>query len=351
MKTKYIKSRKILLLGLGFIILLLLGIPQNLFKKNIQNYISNDAAKRNNLEETYKVLMDLDKKNDVAGFYEYLTPSEKTSISKVEFVQQKKPAKFPISLSFVVHSIEVSGDRGVIDRTRIACYTTECTGKDRVENRVKKEYFYINGKWYQPLDNNVLCDRTEEYVYPEEFKRAVSLIIQRREQSSQNESVGIGKNYKKIRNCLDIQYISDTKDLAGAEGFFSFDRNSTTDRLKIFISTKYQVKDDLLTALLLAHEIQHAYQYASGSNTLLNCYELEAEAFANEIGIFDFDFNKEEQNSLINRYGTSPEVKDFFDLRAAEIRNVHDPKSETIYQAILPIVKNSPFYQKECANN
>ena len=212
---------------------------------------------------------------------------------------------------------------------------------------MKKEYFYINGKWYTPLDNNVYCERTEEYVYPEEFKRAVSLLIQRRDNSKLKESTEIATDYKKIRNCLDIQYLAGTENIEGAEGAFVFDKESTPERLQIFVSSKYKEKDDLLTALLLAHEVHHAYLFASGQDKRISCYENEAEAFAMELGLYHFDFNQEEKNSINNRYTTSEEVRTFLDLYQAVNRN----QKEYISEGVLPIIQSNPFYQKQCAEN
>lgn len=344
--NQFTSKKKIFWLILGITILFLLGIFQGLFKKNIQNYIDEDGSKRNSLEETYKKIMELDRSNDPAGIYEYLLPSEKSKISLEEFIR-KAPSKKPLSVEFTIHSIEIRGDRGLVERTRIACYSSECTGKDRSESKLKKEYFYVNGKWYQPLDNDVFCDRAEEYFYPEEFKRALSLILQRQSQSSLVESAEVSKDYKKIKNCLDIQYASSDKELEGAEGLFAFNEKSTSEQLQIFISPKYKIKDDLLTSILLSHELHHAYLHATGQDQYYTCFENEAEAFAFEVGFFEFDLNKEEQDSIIKRYSTSQEVTDFLNTRESILKNIKS-NSGSLYEGALPFVKSNPFYQEQC---
>jgi len=345
---KFITKNYIFIALIFIVVLFLLGIPQNLFKRNIQTYFSDQAAKEVSLESAFKSLMALDKSNNTAQIYdELLLPSDKTRITKEEFVRRYSRKTTPVTDEFTIHNITVDSDRGIVDRTRTVCLTEACVGKDRVESRVKKEFFYVNGKWYSPLDNNVYCERTEEYIYPEEFKRAVSLLIQRRDNSKLKESTEIATDYKKIKNCLDIQYVPGAENLEGAEGVFVFNKASTPERLQIFVSTKYKEKDDLLTALLLAHEIHHAYLFASGQTNRLTCYENEAEAFAMELGLYHFDFNQEEKNSINSRYGTTEEVKNFLDLYQTMAKS----QKEYISEAVLPIIQSDPFYQKQCANN
>lgn len=341
-------NNKIFWTIISIIILFLLGIPQNLFKKNVQILLSDQTAKEVSLETSFRSLTALDQNNNTAQIYdEYLLPSDKTKITREEFVRRYSRKTTPYSDNFTIHSIKVDGDRGIVDRTRTICLSETCTGKDKVENRVKKEYFFVNGKWYSPLDNNVYCERTEEYIYPEEFKRAVSLVIQRTGNSKLKESTEIAADYKKIRNCLDIQYLSGAENLEGAEGIFVFNKDSTQERLQIFVSTKYQEKDDLLTALLLAHEIHHAYLFATGQDKRISCYENEAEAFAMELGLYHFDFNQEEKTSINSRYSTTEEVKNFLDLYQAVTRN----QQEYIFDSVLPIIQEDPSYRKQCANN
>jgi hypothetical protein len=348
-----VNKRKIRILPI-IILLIIIGLlgtrfnlPQKLLGLNVQKVIS-DASKKNSLIATYEKNKVFDRNTDYGGFYdEMLSPSEKMSITKNEFINKYIGEKKSVSVNYTVHSIEVRGDRGIIDRTRIACYTTTCVGEDRSESRSKMEYIFINGKWYTSLNSPVLCDRDTEYIYPDEFKRALSLILQRKEQSRFVDSKDNADNYKKIKNCLDIQYATSDTQLSGAEGYFTFNRNSTPDRLEIIISTKYRVKDDLLTALLLVHELHHAFLHASGIDKMINCFENEAEAFTQELGLFEFDFNSEEQNSILNRYGTSQEIGNFLTLRQSMLW----ARGDSIFDKILPIIKSGPFYQKECNQN
>ncbi len=187
-----------------------------------------------------------------------------------------------------------------------------------------------------------MCDRDQAYSIPEEFNRALSLLIQRIGQSPvyQDDAYYLGL----IRNCLDIQYTHSDEDLKGAEGVFAFNRDSTRNRLNILVSPRYQVKDDLLTAILLSHEVNHALIGALGGSNVVSCYNDEAIAFANQQKFFD-TLNQEEKRSITNRYGSSQEVSDLIDTLNA----INKYQDEHQTDRALKYVKNNPYYKKECS--
>ena len=77
------KKNKIVLILLTILVLFILGIPQNLFKRNIQTYFSDQTAREVSLEEAFKSLMALDQSNNTAQIYdEFLLPSDKTGLQK-----------------------------------------------------------------------------------------------------------------------------------------------------------------------------------------------------------------------------------------------------------------------------
>lgn len=55
-----------------------------------------------------------------------------------------------VSRRFVLNSIQLEGDKGIIDRTIIICLTEECSGDNQKEQTAKKEYVYINEQWQIP---------------------------------------------------------------------------------------------------------------------------------------------------------------------------------------------------------
>lgn len=331
-----ISYERIIFLGLFF------GIAIGLFYKEIPQNI----YKKYTLEQTYKRVTELQRTNNIKELYEYILPSEKSSYSLEEFQKDSLSSKKPINEEITVNNIFIDGNDGLIDRTYIACYSKECTGKNRYKNTIKKHYFFVNGKWYFSISNSdVLCTRTTPYPLREEFNRALSLINQRLPNSSDASIKDIIRGIKLIRNCTDIQYAESEEEISGAEGVFMLDRNSSTDHLRIVVSPKYQIKDDLLTATLLAHELTHAFIHSAGTEGNITCYENEAVAFTIEKS-FLLTLNKEEYDSLFFRYinNTSPEVTSLlasFQAIANSPGNYFSDKAETY-------LRNSPFYQKGC---
>lgn len=197
-----------------------------------------------------------------------------------------------------------------------------------------------------------ICSRKEPYSIPPEFDRAISLILQRYEQTNVSPGFARAITIKTIRNCLDIQYATSDDELQDAEGVFAFTETGTKDRLQILVSPRYQAKDDLLTATLLSHELAHASLYAFDKDKEFSCFENEADAFREQLG-FISTLNYEEIASLTYRYNnrSSPEAVAVIEL-LLNVRNqppYEPPSEETAYKKALNYVKTHPFYQKLCA--
>jgi hypothetical protein len=127
------------------------------------------------------------------------------------------------------------------------------------------------------------------------------------------------------------------------------------------VSPKYSAKDDLLTAILLVHEIKHALNYGSGAvfinigntppkvgdtrNLYPECFANEASAFSSQ-NIFISILNKEEFNSLLSRAlaGNSLEAKQ------ALVTYTDIPKFQgnNYLEKALNYVKSNPFYLEQC---
>lgn len=285
--------------------------------------------------------------------YNLLSPEQRLKTSLNDYVQSNSRSQNPVSTQFIVYSYKVNGDVGIVDRTRIDCYSADCTGTNRQELRVKKQYIYINGHWYMPDgDNTIYCDRSEPYSIPPEFTRALSLIIQRLENGQtvlQNHQEAKDKSaiIKKISSCLDIQYAQSDSDLSGAEGVFLFDKNSSPDDLKILVSNKYEAKDDLLTATLLIHEVTHALYHADGDDKNMSCFTNEANAYTSEIAFYNM-LNQEERDSIYARYNTSPEAKSLIDWVNYAFGPALKVGKPTMAEDLLPYIESQPFYQNEC---
>lgn len=362
-KKNKVGKEKILTVFLIIVSVILLfsvtsDVPKNIIKSLFNGQIVSDLIaspadkKKNTLRETYNQINQYEKNHDYAALYDYLTPTEKALRTKEEYIQFKKNVRKNgevYNIEFIVNDVNINEDVGIIDSTASYCMGVEnCTNAERTSFRAAKQYFYIDGKWYHNLNEIVPCGRFEKYIIPEEFDRAVSLIIQRMKQSNDTTMNQHSKDIADIRNCLDIQYVQSDDEMKGTEGFFMFSENSVPDRLRIFVSPRYQIKDDLLTALLLSHEIAHAYLFASGLNRNISCYENEATAFLSQIQ-FMGTLNMEEISSITYRYHnkSSQEILSVVDL-TLEIGAL--PGSGW-YNKALNYVKNNPFYQKECASD
>jgi len=181
------------------------------------------------------------------------------------------------------------------------------------------------------------CNRKEAIKLKPEFERSLSLIFQRLKfEEKLQEIKNSGGSFREIlmyaymnRNCLDIEYANSVDEMRGADGLFLFSSEySSPDSLKIIVSPEFKSESDLLTALLLSHELTHATQFISEetfknalvwcnkvsnkSNCRLlddsyggliqrSCYEKEVEAFLDEIRFFT-TLNKGEIQILIGSY-------------------------------------------------
>lgn len=201
------------------------------------------------------------------------------------------------------------------------------------------------------------CNRERPYPMPPEFERALSLVRQRQYSS---ESISVTPDRKKnIVNCLNIQY-SDLSEM-NAEGIFTFDRNSTTDELRILVDNTYKEYDDYLTATLLSHEIVHAAQFTleTHEGKSLSCYEKEEEAFRRQLDFLS-SLNQEELESLVLKVTSNPNKNDAYagvygliniSFQAYQQCNSNSDACfyDSIDQQIKDMVRNNPGYQEQCS--
>lgn len=335
-------SRKILLILAVPVLILVLVILFQQYKKiqliSFYNRLISDQKTQNWKDE-----------------YNLLSPEQRTKTSLNGYLLSSSKNTNPVSSQYTVYSYEVKGDVGVVDRMVIDCFSTDCAGTNRLEQRAKKQYIYINGNWYLPEgDNTIYCDRSQPYAMPPEFTRALSLIIQRLTNGTsvlqnQQEVKDKAAIMEKLLNCLDIRYAQSDSDLNGAEGAFLFDKNSSPNDLKILVSPNYQSKDDLLTATLLVHEVTHAIFHADGEDQTLSCYANEADAFSSEIAFYTM-LNQDEHNSISARYYTSSDAKGLIDWVNYAFGPALKLGKSSVSQDIQPYIESLPFYQNECKN-
>ncbi|MEK7597580.1 MAG: hypothetical protein AAB441_02945 [Patescibacteria group bacterium] len=318
-----------------------------------KTFINNESTLKKTLETTYNHITELEKNEDWTGLYNYLAPNDKNSTNLNQFINSSQTARKTYNRIYTVNNIEIRGDRGIIDRSLSFCINPDCLNIDRKTITGKKEYILIDNKWYFNLKNNIICDRNEPYPISSEFDRAISLIIQRLLEQNHPITTSRADSFKSIKNCLNIQYASTDDEMKGTEGLFYFSPSSSKEDLRILVSPRYQIKDDLLTAILLSHELIHAYFYTIDGNLFLSCFEDEAQAFRLQL-LFMSTLNNEEIASLTYRYNnrTSPESIAALDLPLTIVNysSVGPSESDPAYNKILNYVKNNSYYQEQCKN-
>ena len=173
-----------------------------------------------------------------------------------------------------------------------------------------------------------------------EFSRALSLIAQRF--NNQEDQM-----FKDLINCIDIQYSSSDTEINNAEGIFTFIQGQDPSKLSIKVSPRYKFTDDLLTAYLVSHELDHAQTYVFGWGTgeETDCYNSEARAFTRQVQFLS-NLNAEEIASLDGRLarGGSAELRDIWNTTRA----IAFSHGATSYDKALNYVKSQPFYQEQC---
>ncbi|EKE11523.1 MAG: hypothetical protein ACD_15C00066G0018 [uncultured bacterium] len=325
----------------------------SIFKKQTDQKISSsDDSEENKLRKRYEELINLEgSKNKEAWekLYDlYISPESKQRITKDQYIKGKEATEESFKkmenafLKYNVNNVIVKNNTGYIDRTLTLCYDQECNSNR--EGRGYRKYVKINGEWFAVIeDNPIYCIRDEAYEMPEEFKRALSLIEQRYRNRGNIEEANRLDN---ISNCLRIEYSESGKEINGAEGVFVFSTTHSLDEYLIKVSPKYSLKDDLLTAVLLRHELTHVFQYANNEdvNSEEGCYRAEASAFISEGRFVYHVLNDEEEKSLQSRMTKTQEVAQLFQTLLVIAKN----EGDLIDEKALNFIKANPYYQKQC---
>jgi len=302
------------------------------------------------LEQRYTKLESLlNEKNCTEEMYNYFSTNEKSSYSMEDCIKSATSSKVVKRIA-QINSITIRGNIGYIDRNITKCLSADCSNKK--ETRDYDKWVFENGNWYETLDN-VTCIRETPYEKPAEFDRALSLVKQRLTDRMGEKTVGDFSFF----NCLDIQYSS----LNDAEGLFTFDeKNSNLGKLTIYVDNSYKIKDDILTAFLITHEVFHASQYLNrlNSGSVLDCYAEEIQAFWWQ-SQFLASLNKSEIDSVTTRIvstdysSNNPLVlmKTFADFSGRAIQacgSNENCKAQKFTDQITAMVKSNPYYQKQC---
>lgn len=337
---------KLEIILIGIILLFTIGF---LGTKNLSLFVSKENLLRQRFNKFVSLLDD----KNYSEAYNFYSSSIKNKGSLEDYIKDVKESPNIGKQKVTINNIVIKDNIGYVDRNNTVCEDNNCI--TRKELRGYKRWVFENSNWYySPPDPS--CIRDEPYEKPPELERALSLFKQR-----YSDKFGKGNDDDSIFNCLDIQYAA----LDNTEGIFTFDKNkSSLDRLSIYVDNSYKIKDDILTAFLLSHEINHASNYLIQLNngTEFPCYDFEISAFQTQL-MFLGSLTQEEQDSLVGRiatmdYGNNNPlmmVKTFTDFsgnaRYACGSYSPDCYSKKMTDQIVNMVKSNPYYQKQCGQN
>lgn len=282
---------------------------------------------------------------------EFREPENKKKLSREDFI--KSASKSINKKILQKNGSTIDGNTAYIDQTTISCDDDNCTSK--TEKTDYKKWQYKMGNWY--FVGSEVCPRETPYSMEPEFERAISLYKQRYDQKE-------GEHEWQWLNCVDVQYSS----IPDAEGYFTFNENSTRDRLTIFVDNTYKIRDDILTTFLLSHELNHAFTFIMrlsdgyvANNTKEDCFNQEVYAFIAQLNFFTFEMNKEEQSSLNSRMLTTNKNENSPLETVLMLEQIQYEASvqcgysnvkclnQVITDKITQMVRENPFYQKQCA--
>jgi hypothetical protein len=233
------------------------------------------------------------------------------------------------------------------------------------------------------IDN--YCERKEAYQLRPEFQRSLSLIFQRLSEATGKSDTNLLRGVKSNFKCLDISYASSSEEMAGADGYFLFSKDfSNRNKLTIIVDPAYKAQDDLMTAMLLSHELNHAEQfimedvyntavarcYENSSRDIcdnakkaysylsISCYDKEIMAFNNQFYFF-LQLKDAEKASLLSKYLTGNSssynlpvlyLMDNYTKLLTTCGNSVDGSSCANNWFKVQVTSN-PFYQKQCGSN
>ncbi len=208
------------------------------------------------------------------------------------------------------------------------------------------------------------CTRTMRLENKPQYERALSLINQR--VSENNEMWPIEGKYSDARfnyfpdnltNC--IQIIEEDID-GDAEGYFIFNSEDIKPNyFPIVVDKRYKYSDDVLTAMLITHELTHVQQYLdelNGTNDL-SCRNKEVEAFISQLEFYT-TLNAEENKSMILKMNDSsgrkhPQVrmlKTMIEINKLNNCSIMDTECSrtNLRSKLFELITNDSSYSHQC---
>jgi len=213
---------------------------------------------------------------------------------------------------------------------------------------------------------NPICTRTERLENRPQYDRALSLIQQRIQESIEldkgTEDETAFNNYPpQLVNCIYIEE-EDLSGMPGVEGYFTFDSNKIQNNyFPITVDKNYKEADDVVTALLIAHEMEHVQQFLKGTpvSTRNDCLRAEADAFVAQWMLFH-NLSLEEKESVNARIerdsSLHPQLQMIKKIRNLLLQYAQpacgfwsiDCDKEVLKVQMFKVLFDDEFYRKQC---
>lgn len=188
-----------------------------------------------------------------------------------------------------------------------------------------------------PISNITKCTRNTRQDNAPQYDRALSLIQQRLKENQdgrfKNNSMHLFDYFpSNLVNCIKIVEETPTKS-TDFEGYFILNNKDIKNNyFPIVVNSKYVHEDDVLSTLLLVHEITHVQQYIDTINDKRtnSCIDNEVEAFFATYRFFISVLNSKEVLLVFDR----------IDRVINEYQNPSLNKSDDIFDKELSMLSN-----------
>lgn len=225
----------------------------------------SDEVKKQELEKYYRELTEAVSKGDWEKIYSSINPSDKKWFT-LEDVRLTSGVR-PFSVEYVVHSFNITGNTGLVDRTYISCSTEECLGENRKEQRSTKEYVYINNQWYQ-LANKEPSEKARQiaaYVYTNVY------TSKEQKNNLANQYGGGSDDFRKIIRTFSISLENDPELLAYVEAFVE-NHKTESSKPNVYVEAPDVIQQPAQQTIIQQPSSLRCTSNTIGNYTYTNCY-------------------------------------------------------------------------------
>ena len=212
-------------------------------------------------------------------------------------------------------------------------------------------------------EKEVSCTRTIRLQNSPQYDRALSLIAQRIDDYNKYSFENLKFKYfpTQLTNCIKVTE-TNVANTTGAEGYFTFNsKDIRQNYYPISVDASYSLTDDVLTALLLSHEMTHVQQYINQLNgkESLACYDKEIEAFMAQLDFYLTLYAEEDSSAyyrIQNDENLHPQlqmIKTMTTINRDSNCDIMDKncKDTNLRTKLKEMLMQNETYKKECTHN